>query len=83
MKIIVTIIPTNLVTKSLLSLFCPFEEITNENLVFSKLSTRNVSIFCLWQVTLYFTGMPNSLEFYKRIFLNVIPARIIVPCSQQ
>ena len=47
MKIIVTIIPTNLVTKSLLSLFCPFEETTNENLVFSKLSTRNVSIFCL------------------------------------
>ena len=47
MKIIATIIPTNLVTKSLLSLFCPFEQTANENLVFSKLSMRNVSIFCL------------------------------------
>ena len=24
--------------------------------------------------------MPNSIEFYKRIFLYVIPARIIIPC---
>ena len=25
--------------------------------------------------------MPNSIDFYKRIFLRVIPARIIVPCK--
>ena len=25
--------------------------------------------------------MPNSIDFYKRIFLHVVPSRIIVPCS--
>ena len=27
--------------------------------------------------------MPSSIDFYKRIFLHVIPARIVVPCSNQ
>ena len=27
---------------------------------------------------LYFKGMPNSIDFYKIIFLHVIPALIIV-----
>ena len=26
--------------------------------------------------------MPNSVEFYKEIFLHVIPVRIIVPCLE-
>ena len=25
--------------------------------------------------------MPNSIDFYKGIFVHVIPFRIIVPCS--
>ena len=37
MKMIVTIIPTNLVTNSLLSLFCPFTGPKNKNQIFSKL----------------------------------------------
>ena len=27
--------------------------------------------------------MPNSIDFYKRIFLHVIPVRIIVPCNSK
>ena len=37
MKKIVTIIPTNLAAKLLLSLFCPFIETKNKNKIFSKL----------------------------------------------
>ena len=37
MKMIVTIIPTDLVTNSLSSLFCPFIETTNKNHIFRKL----------------------------------------------
>ena len=41
---------------------------------------RNISVFCLWRVALYFKAMPNSIDFYKEIFLHVIPVCIIVPC---
>ena len=27
--------------------------------------------------------MPNSIDFYKRIFLHVIPVRFIVPCLKR
>ena len=37
-------------------------------------------LFCLSWVALYFKAMPNSIDFFKRIWLHVIPARIIVPC---
>ena len=40
---------------------------------------RNFSIFCLWRMALYFKAMPNSIDFYKGIFLHLIPVRIIVP----
>ena len=41
---------------------------------------RNIFIaFSLQRVAFYFKGMPNSIDFDKRIFLHVIPARIIVP----
>ena len=43
-----------------------------------SLVTRNISVFCLLQVALYFKAMPNSIDFYKGIFLHVIPVRIIV-----
>ena len=43
------------------------------------LVARNISIFCLLQVALYLKAMPNSIDFYKRILLHVIPVRIVVP----
>ena len=57
MKIIVCIIPTILFINSLLSFFYPFIE------------TKNNFTFCLQRVALYFRGMPNSVDFYKRIFV--------------
>ena len=44
------------------------------------LITRNISGFCLWPVALYFKNMPNLIDFYKTIFLHVIPVCVIVPC---
>ena len=83
MKIIINLIPTNLVTNSLISLFCSFLETKNKNLNFQQvgdLVTRNISVFRLWRVALCFKGMLNSMDFYKRIFLHDIPSRVIVPC---
>ena len=82
MKIILNMISTNLVTNSLLSLFCDVIKPKNKNQIFEQfggLVTRNTFAFCLQPVGLYFKGMPNSIDFYKKIFLHVIPARIIVP----
>ena len=31
---------------------------------------------------LYFKAMPNSIDFYKEIFLHVIPVHILVRCSE-
>ena len=45
MKIIVTIIPTDLVTNMLLSSLCPFLQTKNKNLVFSKLVVWEQEIF--------------------------------------
>ena len=42
------------------------------------LVTTNISVFCLQRVALYFKAMPNSIGFYKGIFLHVISVRIIV-----
>ena len=83
MKMIITIIPTDLVTNSLFSnSFCPFLQTENKNQDLGKLVvTRNISVFCLWRVALFFKTMPNSIDFYKGIFLHVFPVRIIVPCS--
>ena len=43
------------------------------------LVTRIISVFCLQRVALYFKAMPNSIDFYKGIFLLLIPVRFIVP----
>ena len=43
------------------------------------LVTRNVFVFCLYQVALYVKGMLSSIDFYKIIFLHVFPVRTIVP----
>ena len=42
-------------------------------------SGNQISVFCLQRVALYFKAMPNSIVFYKGIFLHVIPVCIIVP----
>ena len=34
------------------------------------LVTRNIFVFCLKRVALYFKGMPNSIDFYKEGFLT-------------
>ena len=48
-------------------------------LVIDGLVKKNISVFCLRWIALYFKSMPNPAEFYKRIFLNVIAVCIIVP----
>ena len=45
------------------------------------MAKRNISVFCLQQVALYFKAIPNSIDIYKGIFLHVIHVCIIVPCS--
>ena len=48
MKIVVTIIPTNLVTDSLLSLFSPFKETIKQKFKFKQvdgLATKNIFVF--------------------------------------
>ena len=72
MKIIVTTIPTNLITKSLLRLFCPFVETNIQYVV--DLVTRNI----------YFLLIPSHsvLHWYTKlwkIFLHIICGHIIVP----
>ena len=43
------------------------------------LAIKSISVFCLYQVTLYFKAMPNSIDVYKGIFLHVIHVSIIFP----
>ena len=84
MKILVTIIPANLVTNLSLSLFCLFLETKNKNQTFTKLMIWSKEIFLLFAYSvfaLYYKGIPNSIEFYKRIFLHIVLVSIIVPCS--
>ena len=38
-----------------------------------------VLLFVYRESMLYFKGMSNAIDFYKRIFLHVVPALIIVP----
>ena len=80
MKIIVTITPTDLVTNSLLSSFCPFSQTKIKKQV-GGLVTRSISDFSLWWVALSFRAMPKLICFYKGIFLHVIPVRMIVSRS--
>ena len=75
MKIIVTSIPTDLVTNSLLSSFFSFLQTKNKNQVWYQ----EIFAFCLYRVALYFKAVMNSIDFSKGIFLHVILIRIIVP----
>ena len=75
MKITVTII-----LKVYLQVHLFFHRNRKQELNFQQvggLVTRNSFAFCLQQVSLYFKDMPNSIDFYKRIFLHVSPVRII------
>ena len=45
--------------------------------------TINISVFYLQRVALYCKVMPNSIDFYQRIFLHVIPAGIIISMFYQ
>ena len=84
MKIIVTTIPTDLVTNSLLSSlsFLTNQKQRSDFQQVGGLVMRNISVFYLQRVALYLKAIPNATDFYKGIFLHVIPVRIIVPCSK-
>ena len=84
---IVTMIPTDLVTHVLLSSFCPFLQ-TKKRIRFSaSWWSGNEKYFCVLFFALYFKAMRNSTDFYKGIFLHIIPVciivRIIVSCFKQ
>ena len=77
-----TIILTNLVPYSLLSLACLFVETKNKYQIFSNL------VIWVWEISFFFLFIAsrallqryaNSIDFYKRIFVHVIPAGIVVP----
>ena len=70
MKIIVAIIPTDLVANSLLSSFCPLLQFKNKNHVFSRLAIWKQEIFLFFVYALYFKAMPNSTDFHKNNFLT-------------
>ena len=76
MAIIVIIIPANLFMNLLLSLFFPLIETKNKNQSFSKLVVWLQEIFLFF---IYTGTLLQRYDFYKNIFLCVIPARIIVP----
>ena len=72
MKIIATIFPTDLVTNSLLSCFCPFLQTKNKNQVFSNLAVKEREILLLFVYSKsHFKAMPNFLAFFF-----VMPVRI-------
>ena len=71
MKIIVTTIPIDLVTNSLLSSFCPFLQTKNKNQVSSRqvggLVTRNISVFCLQRFLFFVYSESRSASKPYRI----------------
>ena len=80
--IIATIILTDLVTNSLLSFFLSFLTNQKQESGFQQvgcLVTKNIWFLFIASVMLYFKAMSNSIDFYKGIFLHVIPVCIIVP----
>ena len=77
MKIIVTIIPTGLVTNSYFSFFYPFLEIQKQASSFEQvggLVTRNISVLFLQRVTLYFKAMLKIFikKFSYKLFLFIL-----------
>ena len=77
MKKIVTIIPIKFIYKfafiPILSFLRKQKQKSNFQQVVG-LVARNISTFSVKR------AMPNSIDFYKGVFLHVILIRIIVPC---
>ena len=83
MKIIATIFSKNLVTNSNFIPFLSVCRIQKQESSFRQIDgmvMRNIFIFCLLRIKLYFKGMPSSINVYKSVFLDVISTHIIVPC---
>ena len=59
--------------------FCPTAKLRFKNVGKNFRDFRDFGGFPVSDLVLYFKDMPNSIDFYKRIFLHVIPVRIIVP----
>ena len=68
-KIIVTLIPANLVTIH----FYPFFVLSEVGGVVKK---NIYFLFIASRAPLYLKGIPNSIDFYKRIFFTVIPVHL-------
>lgn len=66
-------IPTTLVTNLLLFLN------SKTKVKFLTMGTKNVPVFRLWRVSLYFKGMLKSTELYKGIVLHINPVQSTVP----
>ena len=78
MKIIETIIPTNLFEN--LS-FCRNQKQESNSQQVGVLVTRNTPSFWLYRVVFYFKSMSNSTDLYKRIFLHLFSDRIVISYS--
>ena len=78
MKIIKTIIPTNLFEN--LS-FCRNQKQESNSQQVGVLVTRNTPSFWLYRVGFYFKSMWNSTDLYKRIFLHLFSDRIVISYS--
>ena len=73
MKIIVTIIPANLATNSLLSLFCLFVETNNKNQIFTKLVIWQREIF-------YFLFIASSALLQRYAEFNRLLKKDFLTC---
>ena len=84
MKTIVTIISTNLLKDFSEFVFIPFFSSAKNQSKKSNirqvgdLVKKNISVFSLQLVALYFKNISNLIDFYKGTFSHVIPVRIIV-----
>ena len=81
MKIILTIIPTDLVLQICFYPLFVFSFKLKSRIKFSASlwsGNEKNSAFYLERVVLYFKAMLNSIDFYKGIFLHAILVRIIV-----
>ena len=82
MKIVVTVIPTDLPRNLLLSSFFSFLADQKEESGFQQVGgiiARNI-LFFVYIESRSTSKSCKTIDFYKGIFLHVIPVRIIVPC---
>ena len=82
MKIIVTIIPTDLVTNLLASSFCPFLQTKRKTWFSASWWSGNEKYFCFLFIASR-ALLQSQAEFNKGILFYVIPVCIIVPWSDR